>query len=227
MPLPLLHTQGIILKAANFQDFDKIITVYSADLGLVKFIVKNANAKQYPSHLTAPLTAAEFIFSKGKSDLLKCHEISLISSNHQLRENFDQLEAACDMLQVLLESQQDHTPSPNLYALFNFLLKKIPLMEHPYTLALSFRLKLLRHDGYLGINQVCSRCLTELPVQCIDEGQSYCSKHASPNAFAFDEEESASLLILSYCQNHLQLEPIVITEAFKKKVKELFISLVC
>lgn len=214
--------EGIILKAMNFQDHDKILTVFSETLGVIKLIVKKGNTKQFPAHLTSPFTQAEFICTRGNSDLLKCQEISLIKVYPSFREDFCQLEAACNILKAVLDSQPAHTSAPQLYALCKSYLNKIARMENPHLLAESFRLKLLRHDGLLNLNPVCSICSAPLQIQYVNAGESYCKIHAPDRPLIFDEDESAAIVIMAYCQTFAQLEPIDLTPNLRVKIQQLF-----
>lgn len=220
------RTEGIILKAFDFQDYDKILTVFSKDMGMIKLVVKKANSKQMTGHMTMPLTRAEFVFAKGKSELFKCQEISLLNAHLGLRDKWDNLEAACDILQTVLDSQPAQTPSPDLYALSASYLNKIATFSDPYLLASSFRLKVLRHEGYLGINSVCAVCSIPLQTYYVSAGQCYCAEHASPHGVILNDEEFTIVSILAYCQTFTQLNEIVFPSDLREKIKALFMELV-
>ncbi len=224
MPSQTYRLEGIVLKSLNFQDNDKILTVFSRDLGLVKLIVKKGNTKHCPAHLTSPLSQGEFIYSKGNSDLLKCQEISPINNYFNLRENLEELEASCDMLQSLLDSQPPHTPSSHLYDLCCSYFSKMPAMEYPQLLADSFRLKILRHDGLLNLNPVCSICTVALEAHYVSSGESFCRLHAPRSALLFDQNESAAIVILAYCHTFAQLKPLIFTPELRLKIKQLFVE---
>lgn len=216
------RTEGLVLKAFDFQDYDKILTVFSQDLGLIKLVVKKANSKPFS---VTPLTRAEFVITKGNSDLYKCHEISLVNGHLALRNSLQNLEAACDILQALMDTQPAQTAAPDLYALSVSYLRKMSDVGDPYMLAASFRLKILRHDGLLGLGSVCATCSSSLQTYYVSEGQCYCAAHSSPKAIIFDEEEFTITSILAYCQHFTQLQDIIFTTELREKIRTVFLEL--
>lgn len=145
----LQQTEGIILQGLPFQEYDRILTLFSREEGLIKLILKGKNKKQIES---PPLTQAEFVYLKGSSDLFKCREFSPLNSFQKIRLNLQSLQAACEMMQAILESQLLHHPAPLLYQLLIWSLHKIPMVLDPFFLLESFRLKLLQHEGLLNAN---------------------------------------------------------------------------
>ena len=84
------RTEGVILHASlNFRDYDQILTVFTPDEGIVKFIVKRSLTAN--GSINSPLTRVEFVYSKGKSDLLLCREISLLKMHLELRKKIEWL----------------------------------------------------------------------------------------------------------------------------------------
>lgn len=215
--------EGIILQTLNFQDYDRILTVFSFEEGLIKLIVKGANrvGQQYNACAT-PFTRAEFVYSKGKSELLKCREISILQQNLALRNRLAALEAACDMAHAILASQEHHNPAPDLYRLFSSYLEKTAHFPDPYTLAASFRLKILRHDGLFGLTPACSTCSLPLTAHRAYMGESYCAQHAPSNSILFTEEEINSILLLTYCTLFSQIEEISGTNLWSEKITPFF-----
>jgi DNA repair protein RecO (recombination protein O) len=221
-------TEGVILQALNFQDYDKILTVFSPDEGIVKFIVKGASrSKSHVKGLTEPLTHAEFVYTKGKSELYKCQEISAINSNHSLRLSLPVLEAACDLLQAILSSQFPHTPAPQLYKLLNSYLERLNQMQDPHLLATSFRLKLLRHDGLLKFDTYCAACSQPLNDCSTSIGEFYCRTHAPEYSIAFSESDAAMMFILAHCKTFAELIDLPITPTFRLKIIQLFKEVAC
>ena len=219
------RTEGIILQAIKFQDYDQIITVFTPADGVVKFFVKGALRPKYnQGALTAPLSRAEFVYKRGKSELLVCQEISMLNQHLSLRQDIDQLEAAFDLLLALISSQLGDTPAPDLYNLLVSYLEKLAIHSDPWALAASFRLKILRHEGRLGLSQNCAHCNTALQTLYFSEGECYCRSHAPPGSQEFDPEEIELLLALAYCRTHGQLAALTISSALRHKIKLLFQS---
>lgn len=221
-----MHTycsEGIILQILNFQDYDRILTVFSCQEGLIKLIVKGANRLGQQFNVCAtPFTCAEFIYTKGKSDLFKCREISILQQNLGLRNRLSSLEAASDMSHALLSSQGQHDPAPHLYRLFKSYLEKIAHFNDPYTLAASLRLKILRHDGLFGLTPTCCSCFEVLKAHHTFMGESYCPAHAPLNSLILSEVEMNDILLLTYCTLFSQIEEIAGEALWREKISPFF-----
>lgn len=214
-------TEGVILHALNFRDYDQILTVFTYTEGLVKGVLKGS-LKRNNSSFAAPLTRIEFLYTKGNSDLLKLTEISPLSQYLQLRTDLKRLEAACDMSQALMSSQMPHHPAPDLYRLFVWSLDKIPIAADPALLALSFRLKLLRHDGVLRVRCECAICGKRPQQAALFSGEVLCAEHAEGTGLLFSQSEIELLEILTYLKNFNELEKLQSNTSFQKKVHTLF-----
>ncbi|MFQ5728946.1 MAG: DNA repair protein RecO [Waddliaceae bacterium] len=221
-----LRTEGIILHTLDFQDYDQILTVFSIDQGIVKFFLQGTRNSRHKKGIgTTPLTVGEYIYRKGKSDLFYCREISVINQHLGLRKNLAALETACDLIQTVQKSQFPGKPAPALYQLLVRYLDSIPLFSSPEILGASFRLKLLRHDGHLGITSQCSACGTPLSALYLVRGESFCKEHATGNVYFFSEEEADLLNRLAYCRTISELY-LPLPPAFNKRIKELFTEVI-
>lgn len=214
------RTEGIILQSLNFQDFDRILTVFSQNEGLIKLIVKGVNKKFVSS---APLTFSEFIYLKGKSDIYQCYEMNPIQLNLQLRKSFTSLEAVYAILKALLKTLPLHHPTPQLFSLLLWTLDKMPLVKDPHALSLSFLLKLLRHEGLFHISTVCTRCNTAAnPVHFTENGETFCSLHAPQTTQIFQDAEVEKIKQLAFLSNLQDVKEIMIEESFRKKTYSLY-----
>lgn len=153
--------EGIILSTMNFRDYDQIVTVFSKDFGLLKFIAKKANAAKRGLKC-APFLRGEFIFVQSQSELYSLRALSIISQHLDLRQNLTCLSAACACSKALMETQLLHKPAEALYTLFIAYLEQLPLCPDPRLLESSFLLKLLRHEGVL--DTFPSNCPTETEI---------------------------------------------------------------
>lgn len=217
------RTEGIILQTRPFQDFDAILTVFSIDQGVIKFIAKGAHRPaRRAGMVTTPLTRAEFVYTKGRGDLLKCSEISVNNHYLPLRQSLGVLEAACAMAQSIEHSQWPQTPSSDLFNLFNSYLDKIHEMEDPHVLSASYRLKLLRHDGLLRLAPTCAVCAERPELLYMSAGECVCSAHAFGNGLAFTSDEMAIVCLLTYCRSFLEVGCLVLTPELRQKITQCF-----
>jgi len=142
---------GIILQTLNFSDFDQIVTVFTENEGVIKFFAKGANALKNGLKSSC-LTCAEFVYVIGKSELYLLREMLPKQHYLNLRNNFKNLNTACECLKAILETQLVHKPAPLLYQLLIAYLDKIPNFPNHEALEASFYLKILYHEGVLDLN---------------------------------------------------------------------------
>lgn len=221
----LEKTEGIILHSLNYGDHDQIVTVFSNDQGVLKFIVKRAQSKKNSNGaLTAPLTKAEFIFTRGRGEIFKCSEISSINQHLQLRSSWEHLSSAGDMAKAILETQMPQKPAPTLYSLMQRYLDKIPASTDPKAMSSSFRLKILSHDGLFHLTPACRTCGCALEEQHLAQGQSFCSLHAPEWSIQFTEVEMETLLLLTFCRSLHVLTLTSLSTEMQTKILQLFKS---
>ncbi|MCX6989647.1 MAG: DNA repair protein RecO [Chlamydiae bacterium] len=217
--------KAIVLRAVPFKDRQSILTLLSEEKGIVSMIVKGLS-KSRP-HLIAcinPLCQAEFIYTEGRSDLLKCVEASVIDTHFALREKYSFLEQGLQLAKILLESQYPGKSTPALYALFSCFLKQIPSFREALpTLSSSFLLKLLKHEGLLLLDATCSACL-ELKEIHVYGGDMYCKRHAPVGSFSFSEMEWKILELLAQAKSFEALRQTSLENAFREKIELYFQS---
>jgi DNA repair protein RecO (recombination protein O) len=193
----LLCTEGMILRAASFRDYDQILTLFTPDRGILKLFCKGNKKKRRLQGAYMPLTRVEVVYKEKNSDLFACEDVALLQSYHSLRENLPALQAACDFLQALYQSQVVGKEAPQLYNLLTFYLDKLNQIPDPWILALSFRLKILKHEGLLSFTPL----METMP---------------------FDDEELQLLQLLTLCKSYIQLTQVILPSGFAAKVNLLF-----
>jgi DNA repair protein RecO (recombination protein O) len=220
---------GVILKTIPFGDYDQILTIFTEQDGIKNLIVKGALRKSGQSKLTSPLTLAQFIIAKGRSDLAKCTEISPLNRHLHLRDRLESLMAAGSLIKAVLSTQQHNKPAPLLFQLLTHYLSHLDKMEtssYPEALASSFQLKILHHDGMMHISPLCSLCNIPIKQFYIAEGQCFCPQHSPSTAFTFSEEESDLLLLLTYSRSMKEMSSMAISQHFQEKITQLFSALI-
>lgn len=186
------EVEGIILKAIDYQETKRILTVFTPN-GLLSFIAY-LSKKQGTTALTQPLTLALFTFKKATHDLLKIKEISLLDTQIAIRSDFDKIQSAGVIVQSLLKTQLPHKPSNLLYQLVKAYLKQLQSTQNTNALTLSFLLKVLRHEGLYAID--------------------------SQNSFT--QEEGILLKGLAFTKDFALIESIPIEDVLLRKIRVLF-----
>lgn len=140
--------KAIVLRSLLFKDNQKILTLFSDVSGVTSMILKGLTSKKSCTiAFSQPFCEAEFLFSKGHSELLRFHEGSILDLHLSLRNSLSFLKTASSMINAIIRSQLPGKPSPELYALLSSFLKQVPLFVSQETLLGCFYLKILKHEG--------------------------------------------------------------------------------
>lgn len=192
---------GVILSILAFRENDTIATLFS-NRGILKLMIKT---KRPPPPV---FTEYEFLFKLGQGELARYRDGSILNQHLQLRDRFENLEAAGKLAQAILKSQMPGKAAPDLYQLFSYFLCQIPQTETPEDLVAIFLLKTLKHEGLLQQHPHCSVC--SLKPSYRFGGERYCKAHAPPPALYFTDEEERQLICLSEgrCLGQLLSQPI-------------------
>lgn len=149
--------EGIVLRSLDYKERERIITLFTPEAGVVSLIVKGISKKNYSLlALTTLFCRAEFLYRRGKSDLFRFVDGTILNEHPSLRSRLSSLQAAAELSRAILHSQFPGKASPALYALFSLYLAQIPEFETPGALIASFMLKLLRHEGVLSLSAECT-----------------------------------------------------------------------
>lgn len=217
------RAEGIILQALPFKDYDSILTLFTPEEGLLKVVLKGAfRQKNGKGNRTIPLTRVEAAFKRGRGELATCHEIDALDYHLELRHNLDALNAGCAMLKAVLDTQQPGKAAPDLYKLLLIYLKNLPTAQTPAILSASFFLKVLRHEGVYAFDEHCAACQAPILEHHLFGGETYCSRHAPPQALSLCLEERQLLTFLAFCRDLSQLKELSLPPSVLIKAQELF-----
>lgn len=178
---------GIVLDTLPFRDKDLIVTLLTAE-GLVKFFYRRRQ-------IISPLIEGEFLLTKGRGDLYRFSDMTILDQHTRLRERLENLEAAGLMIRAVLRSQDPDRECPGIFLLFRKLLNELPESKDPMQLAHLFLLKVLIHEGLLQLDEQCSMCKT--PPTYRFGGERFCATHAPRGALELTQDEEKSLVHLA------------------------------
>jgi len=226
--IELKRVEGIVIHTLDYQEYDKILRVFTADFGVLQFIMKGANRPK-KRHLccSSPLTHAIFCYKPSDKELQLCKEITVINHWLKIRCQLPVLEAACAMLQAIKKSQLLNKPSPQLYALLKMYLSKLFDMKDPLSLSCSFYLKLLRHDGLIHLCPHCISCGQSPKKIFINKGEIFCERHAKDGAFCLEENEAPLVFQLAHCKQFSEINSISINKTIQESIEHIFNDCLC
>lgn len=211
-------TTGIILHTLDYRDHDRILTLFTEEMGIVKLIAYRAKK----GNNISPMILAEFVYKDGKGELGSMREITKLNEFLILRRQLEHLQASCEMLQAIRKTQMPGKAAPALYKLLLYYLEKIPSVEDPRILTSSFLLKILKHDGHYYPNGVCSVCESVSNRGFYGGGTSYCVQHRPYGSIGITEEEAELMQLLTFGQKFSDLACLKIPNGFYEKVQKIF-----
>ena len=173
------HTvEGITIDYVNYRDYDRIITVFSHEVGVLKLFFRGSNRHSFASALTSPLTRGEFVYStgKGNNDLFFFCDGTVVDQHLSIRQDLDTLDAACEMLKIIKATQFPGKAAPLLYRTLSIFLHTLPAGDNTNAMLASFILKTLKHEGLLSIEGSCAVC--GATATSIYHGELFCAHHS-------------------------------------------------
>jgi DNA repair protein RecO (recombination protein O) len=219
-----LQIEGIVVQSIPFKDYDRIVTLFTPREGLIRLVVKGAlRSDKGKGYGMEPLAQVEVLYTQGRGDLCSCFESTVLNSNVALRSHLLLLRSACEMLQIVSATQQQGKPASDLYELLIAYLQRLPAAQEPRTIASSFRLKTLRHEGLFSLHFYCALCHSLLDGESFHYGNElFCKNHASKEAMVFSKEERDLLLILAFCRDFNILRDLPLSDTLLHKICCLF-----
>ncbi len=211
-----VRTEGVILRAAPYEERCQLLTVFTPRAGMVRLIGRQGGV----SKMAPGLSLADLLYRKGRSDLMRLLEWSPLNLYPEMRLELPRLEAAWGMVGALLHLLLEGRPAPKLYALFTSYLSALGKIERPELLLASFRLKLLRHEGLISFGPHCSLCHKEAARGWLD-GAPFCEEHGKGSRFLFSEEDWESIVHLAAARSFEQLSAVILSHSLQTRIHEL------
>ena len=163
--MALFETEGIILKSYNLSEADKIVVIFTKDSGLIRGVAKGA--KRLKSRFGGTLEPFSVIrleyFQKEERELVSIRQVDLIKSHFESAANPDFLQKFSHLFDLLNTFAPPHDPNENLYRMVRVCLETASGDTATFeSVALYFKLWLLRLGGYLPDWKRCDRCKKDL-----------------------------------------------------------------
>jgi DNA repair protein RecO (recombination protein O) len=156
-----LKTEAIVLRSIRYGEADRILHLYTPDLGRLSAIAKGArrSRSRFGARLE-PFFHIRAVLHEGRSDLLTVTGVDTVAAHAGLRQHAATLDAAaraCDAVTRLFETADPHPE------VFRLLANELALLHSDVAHArpgngLSFRLKLLLAAGIVPQLAACAMC---------------------------------------------------------------------
>lgn len=216
-------TRGIILKAKDFGEADKLLTIYSEDRGKIKAIAKGLKRiKSKFGGRLEPLSFVQLMFSTGRNlDIVTGAET--IFSFPEIRNNYKRLTCGLGMLEFMEKITALQVKEAKLFYLLLSALELLGKETFNFSLLLTaFDLKLIALSGYLPHLNSCLICNykgAELKFYfCLEQGGILCERCAPQNLNAILLSPGALKFLREILKK--DLEQVVKMEILEETVKE-------
>ena len=159
----LYRTEGIVLRARDFQETDRLLSVFTRRLGKISAIVKGVKRPQ--SKLaggTQPFCHSSFQFAEGRN-LDVVTQCVPHNAFYGLRQDLDKMAHASYLAELADGLTEERSPNPRLFDLLVSALGAVEGTEHPDLVARVFELRILSLSGYGPELNRCARCGKPLP----------------------------------------------------------------
>jgi DNA repair protein RecO (recombination protein O) len=157
--MPLVRTQGIVLRARDLGEHDRLVTLYTRDLG--RFTAVAPGARRVRSRYGGALelfTWGEVVgFERPGRDLLRLDHFDIHRSFRLLREDLERLGQGARMIEVVQRLTGERDPHAACFAL---LLRALRALETgaPARVQLAFTLRALDLLGHRPRLDRCTGC---------------------------------------------------------------------
>ncbi len=154
------RTRGLILCVSDHSESDKIVTLFSPDLGKVSGIAKGAkrSKKRFVNKLEE-FTLLQVLYTPPKRDgLLFLHDADLENAFLSLRTMYSRYVAAAFIDELTLRFTREHDPDPLIFALLLWAMEGLENGRDPREVCALFLLRILGATGYQPILDCCGTC---------------------------------------------------------------------
>lgn len=158
----LYSLQGIVIKNIDYGESDKIINVYTPELGKISLMVRGAKKiKSKHTAVTQLFTCGEFSFHKQPGKMGTLHQAEITHSFQNLRHDLTKTAFAAYLAEMVERLIHDEEASSYLYAQFSAALHAMDENKEPAIVAHIFEMKMLRFQGYTPQLDHCVSCQAE------------------------------------------------------------------
>jgi DNA repair protein RecO (recombination protein O) len=159
--MPLIETEGLILRSYGLSEADKIVVLFTRAEGLVRGVAKGARRlkSRFGSSLE-PFTVVQLeFFRKEERELVSIQRMDLVKSYFDVVSNPDFLQKFAYLSDVLMAFTPPHDVDETLYRMVKACLDTAAEnTESLGSIALYFELWLLRLGGFLPDWTKCDVC---------------------------------------------------------------------
>lgn len=156
--------QGIVLKSFDFQDYDKVVTIYSDKYGKMCFVALGVNrphSKNMYSLNTFSLSNFELFKSRSKFSLSKLKTGNLVDGNLGLTKIYNNYLFASLITSIILQDEQFTSKNYKLFKMLEISISNFSKNKNPFSTLVWFMFYVLKFLGGEWNLDICYRCNTK------------------------------------------------------------------
>jgi DNA repair protein RecO (recombination protein O) len=224
--MAVVKTQGIVLRYVNYRDADRIVTLFSRELGKIQVTARGCRRQKSRLLVATELFCyGEYIlyFRQGRYTMTQCE---IKDDFYNIRTNLDTLAYSTYLINLCEEAIQ---PGEGNSYLFRLLLNALTYLSYsdlnPLDITLIFSLKMIDLLGYRPQLSACVRCGNENPDAVAfssREGGILCRKCNNADPFAYNIHKG-TLQTMKYIlqMDSARMGTIRIGEETKEELKKI------
>ncbi len=167
--MPTITVRAIVLRAADYKDYDRILTIFALGRGEITASARYCRRLKSPLlNATVPFVAGEFVLQT-RGGYYQVSSCSVEEAHYALRADPVRLAVAAFLCSACEEAVQQDLPADGL---FRLLLQALAFLcyggQSPYATALYFFVRMLDDQGIGPVLARCSLCGGELTAPAFD-----------------------------------------------------------
>lgn len=154
-----LVTNGLVIRRADYADYDRMITLFTPEHGRIDAIVRGCKRPKSPlMNAAEPFCAGEYqlYFSKERYSVSQCQ---ITDSFYNIREDYDRLMHGVYWLNLLEAAAMPDMPAPTLFMISLRALAFLNYSDLPPTmLTMAFEMHYMAQQGMRPMMHQCVKC---------------------------------------------------------------------
>jgi DNA repair protein RecO (recombination protein O) len=157
--MSLQTIEGIVIRAIDYGETHKILTLYTTTHGKIACIVRGVKKPQSRlSALAHVFTHARFFIVFGRQGMGRIEQGEVLSSYRSIREDLMKTAYATYAIELLDRASEGLDPSLALYRLFQSILDQLANGQDPDMVCRIVEMKCLQFQGVEPVLDRCVRC---------------------------------------------------------------------
>jgi len=165
--MPHSTVTGIVIRAVNYKDNDRMLTLFTRELGRVDACARGCRRAKSPLlPASEPFVYGEFQLFAGRGERYSVDQCDVRESFFRIREDVERLTAGSCMLALAQDAIQPSQPDERLFSLLYHALSFLCYGDSPpVDMALCYILRYLDAIGFCPAITACAVCSKPLTAE--------------------------------------------------------------